>query len=58
MQVYVVTEEVQYDYDNGRVHRNIYGVYHTESAALAAREECEAQVGGTYYAFVEPHEVK
>lgn len=58
MQVYIVTEEATLDYDNGDVYRNIYGVYHTEAAAMAAREECEAQVGGTYYAQIEIHEVR
>ncbi len=58
MQVYIVTEEVTYDYSNGEQRRGIYGVYHTEAAALAAREECLAQVGGTYYAEIEEHEVE
>lgn len=58
MQVYIVKEEVTLHYDNGDVYHNIYGVYRTEAAALAAREECMAQVGGSYYAEIEVHNVE
>jgi hypothetical protein len=58
MNVYVVIEEVTYHYDDGRVYRNIYGVYRNERAADAAVAECEAQVGGSYYAIKEQHFVE
>ena len=58
MRVYVVVEEVTYHYSDGECHKNIYGVYMSESSAQAAVEECKAQIGGKYYATIETHEVK
>ena len=59
MNVYVVIEEVTYDYDpTGHVYRNIYGVYRDERAADAAVVECEAQEGARYYATKEQHYVE
>lgn len=55
--VYIVIEEVRYDYDV-HTYKNIYGVYLIESMAEAAAIECEAQVGGKYYATVEKHFVE
>lgn len=58
MFVYVVVEEVQYDYSNGEFYKNVYGVYLLEAMAEAAVIECEAQVGGKYYATIEKHFVE
>lgn len=57
MFVYVVTETVQYDYDD-QTYTNVYGVYLLEAMAEAAVIECEAQVGGKYYATIEKHFVE
>ena len=58
MQVYVVIEEVRYDYSNGEVYKNVYGVYRDEQSADAAVIECESQIGGKYYATKETYYVE
>lgn len=50
MEVYVILYTVQYDYDNGREHRGLYGVAATRERADELVRECEAQVGGYFEA--------
>lgn len=57
MNVFIVLEEVQYDYDGGRTYKNVYGVYKDKSLAQKAIKECESQVGGKYYAYLEEMEL-
>lgn len=58
MLVYVVLEEVTYNYDDGRSYKNLYGVYDSLEKAEAAKKECVEQLGGTYFATIEGVHVK